>query len=220
VFACLRPTFLAIALLGLAAPACAAEKETRHFTVAVDDKPAGSCRMTIQKREDGSVAVSAEADINVRLLVLKYKYTFRGSEVWKDGRLQSFESNTNDNGKKFSVAATAGRDGTSVRSGGREVLVRGDVWLTTYWHLPPKNARGQTLALVDADTGKLLNAQLEHVGDEQIPVAGNVVKATRYRVSGAVKANLWFDKTDRLVRQHLIVDGHTTLLELTRLQRD
>lgn len=215
-----RLALLTLAWLGLAATAPSADSESRTFSVAVDGKAAGSCRMTVQKRPDGTLAVTARADVSVKVAILTYKYTYRGTEVWKDGRLHSLESNADDNGKKHSVSATGGHDGAVFRSAGREVFVRGDVWLTTYWQLPPEKARGPTLALVDADTGKSLNAKLEKVGPDEVPVAGNVVKATRYRVSGAVKVDLWYDNSDRLVRQESVEDGHKTVLELTRLERD
>jgi hypothetical protein len=215
-----RLRLLSIVCVGVAAPVQAADKETRTFSISVDGKAAGSYRMAIQKRADGMLAMTGEADVTLRVALVNYKYSYRGTEVWKDGRLHTFESNSNDNGKKHSVSATGGRDGASVRTAGREVFVRGDVWLTTYWQLPPENARGASLALVDADTGKLLKARLEKIGVEDVAVAGNVVKATRYRVSGAVKADLWYDNADRLVRQESVEDGHKTVLELSRIQRD
>ena len=51
-------------------------------------------------------------------------------------------------------------------------------------------------------------------------VAGQAVECAHYRVSGGAQADLWFDANERLVRQDSIEDGHRTVLELTRLQRE
>jgi hypothetical protein len=200
--------------------ALAADQEKRVFAVTVDDRPAGTYQMTFQKRRDSSVAMTAQADIDVRILVKHYKYTFSGTEVWKDGQLAGFESNTDDDGKRFHVAGTGGKEGVAFECDGKEVFVRGDVWLTTYGLLPSEARRGNTLALVDADTGKRLNARLEKGSTTDLSAGGRVIHATRYKVTGSVKADLWYDDSGRLVRQESVEDGHKTVLELTRLERE
>ena len=86
-----------------ASPAGAAERERRTFVISVGGKQSGSYEMTIQKREDGSHVMTAKAEVSVRVLLIHYRYTYRGTEVWKDGRLQSLESTSDDDGKKFTV---------------------------------------------------------------------------------------------------------------------
>jgi hypothetical protein len=213
----LLPIFIAVFAIH---PALADGQEKRVFAVAVDDKPAGTYQMTFQKRPDGSVALTAQADISVRILLMRYKYSYRGAEVWKDGRLISFESTTNDDGKRFHVTGTGGKDGVAFQCDGKEVFVRGDVWLTTYGQLPSEARRGETLVLVDADTGKRLNARLEKAGATDVSAGGRTIQATRYTVAGSVKAELWYDDSGRLVRQESVEEGHKTAFELIRLERD
>jgi Domain of unknown function (DUF6134) len=213
---------LVVAFLGFVAvhPALAADQEKRVFAVTVADKPAGTYQMTIQKRPDGSVAMTAQADIDVRIAVKHYKFTCRGTEVWKDALLVGFESTTDNDGKHFHISGTGGKDGVAFRCDGKEVFVRGDVWLTTYGQLPSEGGRGDSLALVDADTGKRLNARFEKAGTTDVSAGGRIIRDTRYKLTGPVKADLWYEDSGRLVRQESVEEGLKTVLELTRLQRE
>jgi hypothetical protein len=206
-------------LLG-AGTARADDPEVRDFAVLVDGKPSGSARMTIQTKEDGTTHVACESDVNVRILMIRYNYSYRGREVWKDGRLQQLSSACNDNGKRFQVTAVADGNGLRVRSNGRELTVRADAWLTSYWHLPAAELRNQPIPLVDADTGKPMQGRLQSLGVEQRAIAGQAQNVAHFRLTGAaVVYDLWYDGSDRLVRQEWVEQGHRTILELTQLRR-
>jgi hypothetical protein len=196
------------------------EEERRTFAVRVDNKPVGSHQIVIQLRDDKTVTVTCQADVTVRVALITYRYSFRGTEVWKEGKLHQFSSNTNDNGKKHDVTASANKEGFAVRADGKDFQIKGAFWLTTYWKLPAENQRGPNVALFDADSGKLINAKMEKVGVEKITVLGKAVDCAHYKLSGGVQADLWYDGTDRLVRQDSVDQGHRAVLELSRLQRE
>jgi hypothetical protein len=205
-------------LLGGAARA--AELETRDFALRVDGKPAGQAHMTIHKQDDGTTQVSCDTDVEVRILVVKkYTYSYRGREVWKDGRLQRFASRTDDDGKQFTVSAAAEEGGLRLKVNGEERLVSADSWLTSYWTLPQPKLRDGAIPLIDADTGRDLECRLQFIGAEDVPVAGRVQKANHYRLTGKVQVDLWYDGAERLVRQDWVEEGHRTLLELVRVRR-
>lgn len=195
-------------------------EERRTFAVSVDKKPAGSHEVVIRTADDGAVTVTSQADVTVKVAVLRFKYTFRGTEVWKGGRLRELATTADDNGKRHAVSAVADGDGLAVRADGRDFRVTGGPWPTTYWRLPPEKQRGPEVTLLDADTGKPIAAKLEKVGVEKVAVLGKPFDATHYRLSGGVQVDLWFDGDDRLVRQEFVEQGHRTVLELTRLQRE
>src|SRR5262249_30872154 len=85
------PWLGALALATVPAAAAAADPELRVFTVRVDGKPAGEFRMTIRAGADGSEEMTGAAAVRVRHLLGQYRYTFQGTEVWKDGRLLRLE---------------------------------------------------------------------------------------------------------------------------------
>jgi hypothetical protein len=214
---CLAALLLVVLGLSGASRAAAADKEVRDFVNYIDGKKAGTYKMTITTDDKGTVTMMGEADIALKFLLRNYTYWYRGTEVWNDGRLTTFDSKSNDDGKQYTVKAVAGREGQRVTVNGRERVTRGDVWVTTYWRLPDAKFRGQPVALLDADTGRDLNGTLQYVGSSQLTIAGQPLTCAHYRVTGDVTVDFWYDDSERLVRQEWIEDKHTVLLQLTSL---
>jgi hypothetical protein len=212
--------FTALALLvPMESRAAAADEETREFTVYVDGKPAGRASMKIQRRDDGTTAMTCDSRVVVRFLFIKYEYTYNGKEIWKDRRLQRFDSTCDDDGKKFVVSAAAEDGGLRIKVNNRERVARPEVWLTSYWCLPDPKLRDQTIPIIDADTGRDLDGKLQHVGAVQMRVAGEAQNVNHYRLTGKVDVDLWYDAAERIVRQEWIEDGHRTILELNKVRR-
>ena len=206
---------LAALSLGAGGPAAAAEAETRDFAVMVDGDKAGDVHMTISRQDDGAVAFSCDTDVRVGGFITFYKYSYRGKELWKDGRLQRFESKCNDDGKVFAVTATAGSDGLRVRVNGAEHTAPADAWLSSYWAQPDAKLDGRTVPILDADCGRDLEAKVEFVGAEKASPAGQEQTVQHVRLTGKhVAIDLWYDEAGRLVRQEWVEDGHRTLVEL------
>jgi hypothetical protein len=195
------------------------ESETRDFNIRIDNKPAGHYHMTIERTGDDTLVISAEASAKVSYLIYTYRYSYEGREVWKKGRLWELTSKANDNGKKYTVTATASDTDLRVTTNGKGRATRWDVWTTTYWHAPDAKFRDQVVPLLDADTGKDINSNLTFVGVEPVTYpAGEVHKCMHYRLrGGGLEVDLWYDANDRMVRQESIEDGHKTVLELARL---
>jgi hypothetical protein len=205
-------------LAGGAHTVVAAEKETRDFTIYVDNKKAGTYVMNIDKQENGVFVMAGKAQLRVSYLVYTYTYVYEGTETWKDGMLHSFKSRTNDNGKRFEVAAMTEKNGLSVTVNGRQRVTRADVWLTSYWRLPA--TRNGALPLLDADTGKDINGQLRYLGLEMVTVEGKQLKCKHFRLTGGPSpVDVWFDEQDYLVRQSTVEQGHKTLIHLAKVRR-
>jgi hypothetical protein len=197
----------------------AADTETREFVVKVDGKPAGHANMTIQRQDDGTTIVSCDTDVRVKVLIKTYVYTCRTRETWKNGRLQQLASQCSDDGKQFQVSAAAQADGIHVRVNGREHITKTEAWVSSYWTLPDAKLRDQVLAVVDADNGRDLQGRLQFLGEAQLNVAGHVQNVQHYRFNGPNRIELYYDASQRLVRQDWIEDGHPTALELSRVNR-
>jgi hypothetical protein len=214
------------ALLALGLPrAGAADLEVRSFNVLVDGKKAGDYQMTIGRQADGSVSMSAQSDVRVTVLgVSVYTYTYRGMEMWKDGRLQRLETGGKEKGKAFAVRAAV--DGANVRvrfieegKPATERLTRPDVWTTSIWHLPPAQFRNNKVLLLGCDNGKDIQGSLQLVGTEQISVAGQTMTCSHYRVMKDVPHDVWYDAQERLVRDVWTASGHRTVVEMTGVRR-
>jgi hypothetical protein len=206
----------------LLAPAavCAADIETRDFTVFVSGKRSGEVHMTIHRKDKGLVEMRCDTDIKVSTLLFTYKYSYRGQETWKDNRLVKFESNTDDNGTRYNVSAVAEAAGVRVTVNNASArMVKPEVWLSSYWSLPDPKIRNQVLPIIDADNGKDLDSRLSFVATERRSVAGQVVALNHYRLVGKATVDLWYDGADRLVRQEWVEQGHRTILELNRVRK-
>jgi hypothetical protein len=210
-----------VGLLGFdAGQAASAEVEARDFTITVDGKRAGDYRMNITRQDDGSLVMTGQADVRVTFLKIYHTtYAYRGTEVWKNGRLFKLDSSTNDDGTRYVVNAVADGENLRVKVNGQERLVRGDVWVTSYWHLAQARFRNQAVPLLDVDSGKEINGTLQLVGNQSLTVAGVVQSCTHYRVTGGVTADLWYDAQERLVRQEWMEKNLRCVLELNRIRK-
>jgi hypothetical protein len=211
-----RPIVFPLALLApllAALPAVAAE--VRAFAVCVDDRPAGSYQLTVSEEKDGRVIMSAQADVRVRLALFSYTYSYRGREVWQNDRLQSVEATANDNGKQTVLSAVVQDNTAKITVNGKPHSARACQWTSTYWRLPllPEGARA--VALLDVDTGAVVEGRLQLVETVTLEVGGKALRCRHYRVGGPLQADLWFDDAGRLVQQDSVEDGHRYRLKLT-----
>jgi hypothetical protein len=215
-----RAAGVLLALCLCCSPAFAAHTEIRAFSARIDNKPAGSYTMSIVEGKDGRTDMTAEASISVRMYWVKtYTYSYSGTEAWKAGRLQELKSKANDDGKALGVVAWATVDGLTVWAGGKQRPTKGDAWTTTYWRLPDPALRNGLIHLLDADTGKDLYATLKLVDWQEFNVAGQKQKCSHYRLAGEkLNVELWYDAGERLVREQLVEDGHTLILELAGIR--
>lgn len=197
----------------------AAEVEARDFSITVDGKPSGAYHMNITRQDDGTLVMSGQADVRVKFLIYQSTYAYRGTEVWKNGRLQKLDSSTNDDGKRYVVAAVAEGNNLRIKVNGQERITRGDVWVTSYWHLAEARFRNQAVPLIDVDNGKDLNATLQYVGTNALNVSGQVQNCVHYRVTGAVTTDLWYDAQERLVRQEWTERNLRCVLELSSIRK-
>jgi YD repeat-containing protein len=213
------PALLVGLALVVAPQAQAAETEVRQFNVSVDGKPSGQYTMTIAKSDDG-VTITCEAHVKVKVaLITAYHYDFTAIEEWKDGKVQSLRSRCDDDGKKFEITATAGEKGLTVKVNGREKSVRGDVYLTTACCLPDAKRRDGDLPLLEGDNAQEINGKIQQVSSGPMTVCGDSINVTRYRLTSGVAHDVWYDGSDRLVRQEWTEDGHKTVLELSSIKK-
>jgi hypothetical protein len=211
---------MVVLLGGPLARLAAADVETRDFHIFVDDKYAGSYRMKIDSRDDGTVHVTGNANVTVKKLFYTYTYTYIGTETWKGNRLLHLDSKCNDDGKQFAVTVTAEGNNLRVKVNGQERISRPDVWTTTYWRLPDARFRNGPVPLLDCDTGKAIDGRMHYVGISQVNVGGQPINCPHYHLTAAkLDVELWYDAQNRLVREVTIEDGHKTLIHLAKIQR-
>jgi len=211
-------------IVAQAPPAIAADTEVREFNITIDGSESGRYRMTIERKDDGTVSMAGQAAVVVKKLgITVYRYTYSGTELWKDGkegRLLGLNSTSEDNGTKFEVNVTTDSDGLRVRVNGRTRVLRADVWTTTYWRMAHARFHNQNAPLLDADTGRDFSGRLDYLGTAQLVVAGQNLHCHRFRITGGPNpVDLWYDTQHRLVRQEFTENGHRTILQLVSIRR-
>ncbi|MFQ3623125.1 MAG: DUF6134 family protein [Acetobacteraceae bacterium] len=183
---------LALSPIGLATPLRAGvPREARlGFRVFRNDSPIGTHILTFA-RDGERTEVRIAIDLAVRFLgITAYRYTHRNTERWSGEQLLSIDSETDRNGRAYRVQARANGRGIEVdgTQGGR-YLAPADAVSTSYWH-------GQFLRSVKIDTqgGRLLRTGIEELGEETIRIAGTAAPARRFRVSGDLVLDIWYDR--------------------------
>ncbi|MGQ0635399.1 MAG: DUF6134 family protein [Planctomycetaceae bacterium] len=215
------------------------ERQTREFNVSVDGTERGKCHMQIRRCDDGTERVRVDAAIRVNFIVYKYTYNSSADEVWKDDRLIALDGSANYNGAHYVVKAAPTDKGLRVTVNGHTDHADAESWATSYWRLPARLAGDvapaedavipagaekpvgkpalQKVSLLDADKGRTLHGQMHRVGEDTVVVAGKRLPCTRYRLTGDVQVDLWYDSARRLVRQESVESGHKTVLRLLRI---
>ncbi len=169
-------------------------------------------RHTVDFQRNGQqLTVATSIDLAVKVLgFTAYRYSHRAQEVWSGGTFLSLASQTNDNGKKVAVQAQRAGGGLDiVRStnadAARETLPL-DLLPSSHWNF---RQIGQS-ALLNTQTGAKSNVQITPVGREQVKTANGTIAATRYRYSGDVAKDQWFDDRGRWVKTSFLgSDGST-----------
>lgn len=171
------------AVLGVALAADPAPVELA-FEVLRKDKPMG--RHTISVRREGADIVADIAiDLKIRFaFVTVFEYTHRNREVWRDGRLVSIETTTNNDGERLRVSGRADTDGFRVTRGdGIEQVFAADVLPTSYWH--PRTPQADTM--LNTQTG-----EAAAVAITPVPAGATRGPGRQYVVTGDLALNLWY----------------------------
>ena len=174
-------------------------------------------RHTITFQQKGPVkVVTFDCDIDVKTLgVTSYRYVYRGREEWDGEQLQALQASTDDNGQRFTVSAerrgpslvvertapakvsTAalmdqGYRGPDVS---REALPAG-ILPTSQWNV----RQVQQSSLLNTQFGTVSRVQVAPAGRETVQTGNSSVTATRYRYTGDLRMDQWFDDRGRWVK--------------------
>lgn len=154
------------------------------FDVLRKGKPMG--RHTISVRRNGpDIIADIAIDLKITFaFVTVFEYTHRNREVWRDNRLVSIETTTNNDGERFHIAGRADSTGFRVTNGsGVERMFAAEVLPTSYWH--PRTPLAT--ALLNTQTGELAKVSIT-----PLPASPADTSARQYVVTGDLDLNLWY----------------------------
>ena len=156
----------------------AARAEDYAFKVFCNGSPVGYHRVHVQ--HDGQETdVDIDADIDVTLAGLEvYRYRHRSHEVWRDGKLEALNSETDDDGDAKSVSVHPAGDGMLLvesKLGTREVPA--DTLPTSLWNRDVLGKR----ELLDTESGKTVRVEVAQLADGRYKMSGDLSLLVDYR---------------------------------------
>lgn len=152
---------------------------------------------------DNKLLVEIESKIVVTVLkVPVYRFNYRSTETWVDSQLQSVDAATNDNGKKHQVSAKRISDDMEhmlLKDKDGNTLKAKIAFTSNHWnsHVISADKMFNTL------TGEANDIGLETISVDTIQFGNdteNTIEATRYRISGKVNTDVWYDSVGRWVQ--------------------
>lgn len=137
------------------------------------------------------ISVNNVIDVKVRvLLVVAHKELSENEEVWKDGRLVSFNGTTKENGKKTVVTGEAEGSKFVVEAPDGRKDAPANVFPNNPW---TKNILNATV-LLGTKTGELYWVKADPPQPQEVTLGDRTVQTQYYRVHGDATYELWFDE--------------------------
>lgn len=204
---------LAMLLLATGTTAASAAEDFPYgsslsFTAVRNGQTIGHHSLTFQKN-GAHLTVSTAIDLAVKFLgVTAYRYSHRAQEVWSGDTFQGLTAQTDDDGKKHAIqirrdgaALTVERNAEAVRT-----TLPPQLLPSTHWNV----RQVRQSALVNTQTGTEARVQVSVLGRETIRTASSSIDATRYRYTGDLVMDQWFDDAGRWVKTSFTAsDGST-----------
>lgn len=173
-----------------------AEDGDLSFTVLRDGSEIGNHRIRVSE-VSGRRTVDIETDIAVKLaFVTVYNFDHEGHEVWENGHLVSYVSETDDDGTEKRLNAHMDGDMLAVdgSSGRRRAALT--VMPASLWN-PATVSQTHLLNTLD---GSDMAVTVADMGKETVKVRGRDVAAEHYSLTGELQRELWYDASGRLVK--------------------
>lgn len=211
---------LILAAAGTATATASAAQDTPYgtslsFIAYRNGEPIGRHSLSFQ-RNGQELKVATTIDLAVKVLgFTAYRYSHRAQETWNGDMFQALSSQTDDDGKKMTVQAQRTPAGMEVvrsaraetsqgasmdqglkRDGTVREIVPVELLPSSHWNFRQINQS----ALLNTQTGAKANVQITPMGREQIKTANGTIAAMRYRYTGDVTKDQWFDDRGRWVK--------------------
>jgi hypothetical protein len=165
------------------------------FDVERDGNVVGQHIVTFTRTDQG-VRADSRADIDVGLLFMSaYKLRYQAHELWVDGKLQSIEASTNDNGDYIHLQATRDATGLLVETtkGAYETPA---TLAISHWNA----ALLKGGLMLNGMTGEVSNVEVFDQGIDTVETRTGSLHAHHYLYSGDLNGEIWYDSEGRWVK--------------------
>ena len=199
------------------------DKRVVRFLVFHEGNPAGTHVIRCQQIAN-RLLVSTQAEVEFYLYgIFHFTYHHTATEEWQGGRLVAFSTDTNADGKRFSVRAHMQQNGLRVfpapATDQKPYTVTGFAIASTYWHPATDQAR----FLIDSQRGIIRNIEVtrlpaDAVVEDTAPWRHRQPSdSVGFHMIGDLRMHYWRDQDGLLSRIHFNLRG--SRFDMTRLRR-
>lgn len=189
-----------VLLFGLPAPAAIVAQELtyklilKHGIVGTQKMGTMVVKVSSVDSKNGSFDVDTRMTIDFTPFIFNHvKVQQQTREIWRNGAIQSFESKTNDRGKKYHVKVNRQGDGLVVNAGKKALSLSGMAAPTSYWLESLFKERSQ---FFDTKTGRIKDQKLAYVGMAQVKYRGGQLPVRHYRMANDKnEREFWYFET-------------------------
>lgn len=204
---------------GAAPPASSpdpAQAPALAFRVERGGTPIGTHRLSFTQEGDALIVeIEIELAVTFGPLTL-FRYAHRNREVWRDGKLVSLDTETDDDGRKYTMSAQAKDGGLAVTSSAHgRFTAPADIIPTSYWN-PATVTQTQ---LLDTQAGRIVDVAVTPVATREVAVDGAVVAAREYAMTGDLKLRLLYSLENEWLNVAFMARGEEVDYAVERLDR-
>ena len=158
--------------------AATAHAEDYDFKVFCNGSPVGYHHVHVARSEQ-ETDVDVEANIDVTMAGIDvYRYRHHSHEVWRDGKLSTLVSETDDDGEAKKLSVKPAEDGMlKVESNKGDSEVPADSLPTSLWNPDILERR----ELLDTESGKMVKVKVAQVSDGRYQMSGDLHLMVDYR---------------------------------------
>ena len=203
---------LGILLAGAAAPSQAESVPAAiDFVVKRDGSPIGTHRLSFHTEPgpDGErLIVDIDIDITVKAaFITLYRFTYKGRETWKGGKLLALDSVTDDNGTKTTLHVRATEAGLEVDGPDAHYVAPPDTLPDSYWH--PDTVKHQHF--IDNENGQPVDLISTPAGHRTITVDGKPIELAIYQLTGETTGEIGYAPDGQWMSLRLLSHGSDIL---------
>lgn len=191
--------------------ALGSQPQTWRFKVSLDEREIGFHNFVVSRQgTQRTVDISADFDVKI-LFINAYSYDHANSEIWKDGCLQQIRSETDDNGKTLKVTGQSLSEGFTIVTQAGEPRTVDSPCVRSFAYWDPEFLGSNRL--LNAQTGEIIDVDIESRGEETLLIDGDPVAAVRYVIEmDGGPITLWYTRdSSRWLALQAVTDGGRTL---------
>lgn len=160
-----------------------------HFQILRNGNSFGTHSMEFSENDKGQTVVNIDIRMDYYLGPINlFDYEHVNREIWSGNKILSVNSETYDNGEKYSVKAKWYEDYVDIQTQ-REVFdASAKIYSTSYWNKEMLKAD----QLLNTQKGNIEDVQITSLGVEDIISEGQNIKAQAYQIDANVPIKVWY----------------------------